>query len=100
VKDVARCSVEVLHPEYNNEAVIISGTYPVKAKDMVALLSDILGENYSTEFRGEEPEGHYKVTPYSFQPDVAVKKSIRDSRDLASGLYDTVRSIYGEMVVE
>jgi len=97
VKDVARCSVEILDEKFNNEAVVIAGSYPVKAYTMVRMLHDILGEEYEIEYRREKPLQHYTVTPYAFTPDLVVKKSLGDSYDLASGLLSVVHDVYNEI---
>lgn len=97
VKDVARCSVEMISSEYTNCALVLSGAVPIKAKDMVAMLEDILGKEYEKEFCGEKPDDHYRVTPYCFSVDEVRKYDIGTHYELAAGLMTIVKEIHSEL---
>ena len=97
VDDVARCSVQVLDQGYEkNMAVVVSGICPTKAKDLVRMLKDILGEEYEMEFRGEKVFDHYEITPYksTVRP---VRKIVLDAYfDLGAGLFQVVEDLRSE----
>jgi len=97
VSDVARCSVELLDKvEFENSAVVLTGVCPVKSKDLVGTLKDILGEEYSIEFRGETCSDHYEVTPYVFQPEIVKKYISSRYYDLGAGLLDAVKASHDD----
>jgi UDP-glucose 4-epimerase len=95
VKDVARCTVEVVEKGFVNETFVISGITPIKAEDMAGLIGETLGKRGLELTAGlvyglQHPEGHYVRTPYRYQPHIA-KKYIPDSMyDLAAGILEVI----------
>lgn len=92
-KDVAKMTVELCQEKYINNTYEITGVNPVKAKDMVRMLKDILGDGYEEEFRNEKILGHYNVVPYSFQPDVAKKYIPETCYSFGAGLLEVVNEL-------
>jgi UDP-glucose 4-epimerase len=80
VADAARLSVDILAPEYANQHLVITGHYPMRARDLFTMFSEILGRELKVEYAEPEiPDGHYRITPYHFHP--------RAGRKLTSNLY-------------
>ena len=100
IRDVARLSVDMLDGNYDNQEVVLTGAYPVKSSDMVYMLRDIMGPEYKVEFRNETTPDHYIVTPYAYQPNVAVTVPLGAAYDLAGGLLEVVREISGNRNVK
>jgi len=100
VDDVARLSVDVISPEYDNSELILSGGESTKAVDLVNMIRDILGKEYDFEFRNNFPSDHYEITPYAFQPDPAKKIIANPSVDLAAGIMDMAKEIHREFIEE
>jgi UDP-glucose 4-epimerase len=95
VADAARCSVDVLSPEYENQHVILTGHQPMHVKELMLMIREILGGSVEVEYVRELPPllGHYTVTPYSFQPRIARKLVSSYYLDMGQGLLDCLDEI-------
>jgi len=94
VQDAARCSVEILSPEFENQYVIITGSQQMKVKDLMIMIKEMLNNKIELEFVPTESTIHYEITPYSFNPKVAKKFVSNYYIDLGQGILDLLGSIY------
>jgi len=101
VRDAARYSVSILSQEYENQHVIISGHQPIRSRDLLTMIKEMMGGKIEVEYRSPtdkrspfEPKLHYEVTPYSFQPKIARKLIGRDYLDLGQGILALLGEIY------
>lgn len=95
VSDAARLTVDILHEDYQNRHVIITGHYPMKFKEMLLMIREILGGNISIEFTGDESGDHYTLTPYSFVPKIGHKLVNHCYLDMGQGLLECLHEMYG-----
>ena len=97
VADVAKALVDfAINEKYWNQTYELTGTHPTKAKDMINLIKELLGDEYKVEFRNEKVINHYNVTPMQFKQNI-VKKYIPDvCCSLSSGLYSLIKEIANE----
>ena len=101
VADAARLCVDVLAPEYANEHLILTGHHPLRFKELLTLIREIVGEDVELDVH-EEPEetlqrlytGHYSVTPYSFRPRLTRKLVSTTYVDIGEGLLDVLHEIH------
>lgn len=93
VEDAARCSVEILSKEFENQYVIISGAQPMRRKDMLMMINEILGNKIKIDFSPVDPNLHYKITPYHFSPKVAKKYTSHYYLDFGEGLLQCLADI-------
>jgi len=93
VKDAARLSVEILAAEYCNKHVIITGHHPMKFKEMISMIGEILGKDVKIEFTGKD-EDHYSFTPYSFIPKIGQKLVTNYYLDMGQGFLECLHEIY------
>ena len=94
VEDAARCSVKVLAPEFENQCVIIAGNQPIKVKDLMIMIREMLSNKIELEFLPTDSSLHYEITPYTFNPKIA-RRLISDSYlDLGQGLLQCLEEIY------
>jgi UDP-glucose 4-epimerase len=71
--DAAKLSVDILeNEEYKNKHIILTGTQKVKRIDLFNMISEILGDDITIKLKSGKT-GHYKYTPYSFQPSISQK---------------------------
>lgn len=105
VKDAARLSVEILAKEYENENIIISGPQPMKIKDLLIMIKEMLGDKIDIEFKSLEAKGcsydpslHYEITPYSFSPKIGKKLVSRYYLDMGQGLLELMSELSKETV--
>lgn len=98
VRDAARLSVEILKDEYVNQHVIITGHHPMKFKEMLFMIREIIGKDLVIEFSGEENRNHYNITPYSFSPKIGQKLVSHYYLDMGQGLLECIHDMCGNDV--
>lgn len=96
VHDAARISVDLLDEQHNNKYVIISGNQPIKIKDLLIMIKEILNNNIKIEYSPVRREDHYEVSPYSFNPRIAKRILSSSYLDLGQGILDMLDKIYKE----
>lgn len=94
VRDAARLSVLILDDTYKNQYMIISGHHPMKFKEMILMIQEILGKNIKIEFSAEKNPDHYIYTPYSFTPKVGHKLVNHRYLDMGQGFLECLHEIY------
>ena len=94
VEDAARCSVEMLDENFINQHVLLTGHHPIRSKDLVVMINEILGNKLTIEFRHEKPDTHYEVTPYSFNPRLGKKYVSHYYIDMGQGLLQCIEELY------
>jgi len=93
VKDIAGLSVAILSDAYRNQHITITGHYPMRFKDMLNMIREMLNNSVEIEFTGAQDEDHYGMTPYSFIPKIG-KKLVSDYYvDLGQGLMECLNEI-------
>jgi len=103
VRDASKLNVDILSPEYRNEYVIVTGHHPMRFRDMLDMIREIVGPDVKIEFHPfapddhrKGPSGHYTITPYSFRPKIAKKLVSNPYLDMGQGLLDCLEEIYEE----
>jgi UDP-glucose 4-epimerase len=97
VADAARLSADILAPEYANQHLIITGHYPMRARDLFTMFSEILGRQIQIEYaKPEIPDGHYRITPYHFHPRVGKKLTSNLYVDFGQGILQVLEQISQE----
>lgn len=94
VEDAARCSVDILSNEFENEYVIITGYQQMKIKEMMKMINEILGNRIDMEFLPAKSKLHYEITPYSFSPKIAKKYVSKYYLDMGQGILQCLDEIY------
>lgn len=94
VEDAARCSLKILAKEFENQCVIIAGNQPIKVKDLMIMIREMLSNKIELEFLPTDSSLHYEITPYTFNPKIA-RRVVSDSYlDLGQGLLQCLEEIY------
>lgn len=95
VRDAARLSVEILSDKHKNQHIIVSGHHPMKFKDLLNMVREILGNNIEIKFEAPHPDSaHYSLTPYSFIPKIGYKVSADCYLDMGQGLLECINEIH------
>jgi UDP-glucose 4-epimerase len=100
IVDAAKASVDALNECYINKYLMITGVQTMKVKELLSMLNEIMNDQININYTNEDFKGHYKITPYSFKPKVALKITPKDFHDLGQGLLDSIYEIYQELVSE
>ena len=73
--------------------VLINGSRNIKIKEFLKMISEILNNKVKIKYVKQVNEGHYEITPYSFNPKIA-KKIISDSEiELGQGILHLINDI-------
>jgi UDP-glucose 4-epimerase len=97
VEDAARCSVMILAKEFENQSVIITGYQPIRVKDIMIMIREMLGNKIELEFLPTDSSLHYEITPYSFNPKIARRFVSNSYLDLGQGLLQCLEEIYKKL---
>jgi UDP-glucose 4-epimerase len=97
VEDAAKLSVDALAPDFANQSLIITGPYPMRASDLFAMFSEIVGRKLEIEYVSEHSasNGHYQITPYSYSPKPGRKVFSTCYVDMGQGLLQLLEQIHG-----
>jgi UDP-glucose 4-epimerase len=97
VRDAAKLSVDILSDEFKNKYVIISGHHPIKFREMLNTMKEMLGSKVEIDLRPLEGKAHYSITPYSFTPKIGQKLVSNYYTDLGQGLLECLHEIQKEV---
>jgi UDP-glucose 4-epimerase len=97
VSDAARLSVEILKPEFANLPVILTGNHPMRVRDVMGMIREILGGKLRIEFKDSHVDGHYTITPYAYTPRVGKKLVSTLYTDMGQGLLDCIEEMQAAM---
>ncbi len=97
VEDAARLSVDVMAPEFEGKAVLLTGPSALRAGDLFTMFQEILGREVVVEYRPAEGprSGHYSVTPYAFTPKPGRKLVTTEYVDMGQGLLQMIEELHG-----
>lgn len=103
VRDAAQSSVHILSDEYQNEHVVITGHHPMRYRDLLTMIREIVGRDIEIDILPVDPNdskygesGHFLVTPYSFRPKIAKKLVNNPYLDMGQGLLECLEGLYEE----
>ena len=96
VRDAAKLSVQVLDEEFENRPVIVTGHYPMKAKEILNMIREILNNKVKIELDTSGAHAHYHLTPYSFIPKVGKKLVSNCYEDMGQGLLECLNLMHQE----
>lgn len=100
IVDAATASADVLNDSYKDAYVMITGQQTMKVKELLFMIKEIMNDEIHIQYSSEPLEGHYKITPYSFKPKVALKMANKDFHDLGQGVLETIYNTYQELIEE
>ncbi|MBI4423975.1 MAG: NAD(P)-dependent oxidoreductase [Elusimicrobia bacterium] len=100
VEDAARLSVEALKPEYADLHLVVTGHHPMRVRDVMEMVREILQGKVRLEFSNEEVAGHYRTTPYTYHPRVGKKLVSTLYTDLGQGLLDCLTELRSQLASE
>jgi Nucleoside-diphosphate-sugar epimerases len=99
VEDAAKCSIEALDKSYKNKSVIITGNQPMKVCDLLVMIREIMNNKISIKYDSHKNDPlHYEISPYSFNPRMALKIFNNSYVDLGQGLMQVLSHIYEKEV--
>ena len=97
VEDAALCSLEILKPEHINQSVILTGHQPMRVRNVLEMIAEMLGEDIELKFESIPYDGHYDVTPYSFSPKIGKKFAPPLHTDIGQGFLKVIEEIHNKL---
>ena len=99
--DAARLSVDVMTSlEFENRHIILTGVERLEQRDLLRLIQEMLDDSVEIKYVEEDYQGHYKVTPYSFNPITGLKLAANPYIDMGQGLLDCLNAIHKEILIQ
>jgi len=96
--DTAKLSVDILEDEqFENEHIILTGTERLKRIELLTMINEIMQNKLDVKQISDNNMGHYKITPYSYNPTVAKKLTANPYIDLGQGLLECIQEIHKEL---
>lgn len=92
VIDAADLSVKALDSEFENEFLMITGNQRSSIKELMNMINEIFGNKLKIRYVKGLYEGHYKLTPYVFKPNIAKKLVPKNYYDLGQGILDCIHN--------
>jgi UDP-glucose 4-epimerase len=99
VEDAARLSVQALDDEFANQHLILSGSHPMRLRDLFTMFSEILGREIKVDYL-PPGDAHYRVTPYTYSPRVGRKLTASCYVDMGQGLLQVLEELHGSETPE
>jgi UDP-glucose 4-epimerase len=93
VLDAAAMSVDVLAPEFANQFIHLTGRERMTSRDMLKMISEMLGGDIELNFKATSPAGHYVQTPYNYMPKLGRRLIRQTYIDLGLGLLDYLQHL-------
>jgi UDP-glucose 4-epimerase len=93
VLDAAAMSVDVLAPEFANQFIHLTGRERMTSRDMLKMISEMLGGDIELNFKATSPAGHYVQTPYNYIPKLGRRLIRQTYIDLGLGLLDYLQHL-------
>lgn len=93
--DATKLSVDVIESEkYEDEHVILTGMEKMKRLELFKMIKEMLNDDVEIILENSGYKGHYKITPYSFQPTRSRKLVANPHIDMGQGLLDCIKAVY------
>lgn len=98
-QDAARLSVDIMMDgKYAHEHLVLTGFEKMKKIELFQMIKEILHDNVEIVRSEVVQEGHYRVTPYSFAPNIAKKLIANPFIDMGQGLVDCMKHIHVDLI--
>ena len=82
--------------KYKNAHIVLSGHDSYKVCEVIEVIKEIFHKNISVIYKGQEPELHYRVTPYTYKPQNNMKLVSDYYHDLGQGIIECIEEIAEE----
>ena len=94
IKDAAIATVNSLEESYENKFLMITGEENYQVKEVLNTICEMIGNDVKVEYhKGQKDNGHYKLTPYSFKPNIAKKIQLDEYHELGQGILELLYEI-------
>ncbi|MEE2960703.1 MAG: NAD-dependent epimerase/dehydratase family protein [Myxococcota bacterium] len=96
-RDAAKLSVDILDTSFENQHIILTGNERYKYSEVLELIREIMQDKVEVEYLSSEYKGHYKLTPYSFNPTISRKLVNNPGIDFSQGILHCIEQLYDDI---
>lgn len=94
IVDAARMTAQAIDAKYDNKSLLITGQQSLASKQILELIFEILGKTKKIHLDEDDSDtSHYRLTPYRYQPDQAVKLNPDHFTDFGQGIIEMIEYI-------
>ena len=94
IVDAARMTARAIDPKFDNKSLLITGQQSLASKQILELIFEILGKEQDILYNNDDlDKSHYRLTPYRYQPDLAVKLNPDHFIDFGQGIIELIENI-------
>ena len=94
IVDAARITAQAIDSRYDNKSLLITGQQSLASKQILELIFEILGKTKNINFENNNDDtSHYRLTPYRYKPDLAVKLNPDHFIDFGQGIIEMIEQI-------
>ncbi|MDC1054630.1 NAD-dependent epimerase/dehydratase family protein [Alphaproteobacteria bacterium] len=93
IKDACKATLKSINKKYDNQLISIIGRESYRVKDVMILISEMLNKKVKFNFKNKKNQGHYRITPFSFEPKIGVTINLDDYIDIQQALYEEIKRI-------
>ena len=88
VYDAAKLSAQILGDHYENKHYILSGDDRLEVNELFRMFEEILGVKLDVSYdeSSDITNGHYNITPYTYQPSIGKKLVMNEYVDMGQGI--------------
>lgn len=97
IRDAAEASVDILGDDFRNQCLTITGDQPIKMKDLLLMIREILDNKVEIKYEQPESTLHYEITPYVFAPRLSKRIVNRTYVDFGQGILQCLQQIHKEI---
>ncbi len=99
-RDAATLSADILDARFANQNVMLTGVERFSYRELLEILTEMMGGKLKTEFLNQDYKGHYVLTPYSFSPQMGVKLVNNPCLDFGQGMLECIEHVFNELRFE
>lgn len=98
ISDASRETINIAqNNEFKNKAVLITGHQRRSMAELFNTIEEILGEKIKINYVDDDEHSHYKMTPYSFEPDMPVRINLSSFIDISEGVLNCAKEVQKEI---
>ena len=98
INDAADLAFRVVGSEFYGNSYMITGSQKIRIRDLFDLISEIMNRKLDYVFKSGVWDGHYKRTPYSYDPKISRRLVPSTEIDLAGGIFESLKSLEDENI--
>ncbi|MBD3391289.1 MAG: NAD-dependent epimerase/dehydratase family protein [Chitinivibrionales bacterium] len=94
VRDAADLTLRIFTGEFVNKHVLLTGRDTLAYADLLNMISEMMDHQVTIAYTSNKRKAHYKLTPYSFSPQIGTKLVNNPYVDMGQGLLEIMHEVH------